>query len=322
MLTLSRAPRSTRLVILVLTGTLLLACSADRGRGTGTPPPTPPGPDSSTPPVPMVDSGTPPTPPVSGDGCAEDARWIYVVDRSGTLLRFQPDSLTFTAVGPLNCPVAAGVTPFSMSVDRDAMAWVVYQNGQLFNASTSDASCTATSFVPNQAGFENFGMGFVSDSAGSSSETLFVAGGPSLDMLLGTSSRLASIDTSSLTLTPRSGTLGGWPELTGTGAGDLYGFFPVTDPFAGGVTTVKRIDRDSGTPIETFNLTELNTTGVTAWAFAFWGGRFYIFVEVSLGGTAVHRFEPMSGTFETVVPNSGYSIVGAGVSTCAPVELI
>jgi len=209
-----------------------------------------------------------------------------------------------------------------MSVDRNAMAWVLYQNGQMYNVSTTDASCTASSFVPNQAGFENFGMGFVADSAGSSSETLFVAGGPSLDMLLGSSSRLASIDTASLTLTPRSGMLGGWPELTGTGAGDLYGFFPVTDILGSGVTTVKRIDRDTGTPIETFNLTSLNTSGVSAWAFAFWGGRFYIFVEINRGGTAVHRFEPMSGTFETVVPNSGYSIVGAGVSTCAPVELI
>ncbi len=257
-----------------------------------------------------------------GDDCAEGARWIYVVDRSGTLLRFEPDALSFTPVGPLNCPVASGVTPFSMSVDRNATAWVLYQNGQMFNVSTTDASCTATSFVPNQAGFENFGMGFVADSAGSSSETLFVAGGPSLDMLLGSSSRLASIDTASLTLTPRSGMLGGWPELTGTGAGDLYGFFPVTDILGGGVTTVKRIDRDTGTPIETFNLTSLNTTGVSAWAFAFWGGRFYIFVEINRGGTGVHRFEPMSGTFETVVPSSGYSIVGAGVSTCAPVELI
>jgi len=209
-----------------------------------------------------------------------------------------------------------------MSVDREATAWVLYQNGQIFHVNTTDASCSPTSFVPNQAGFENFGMGFVADSEGSSSETLFVAGGTSVDMLLGSSARLASIDGTSLALTPRSGTLGGWPELTGTGSGELYGFFPVTDILGGGVTTVKRIDRDTGNPVETFNLSSLNTSGVTAWAFAFWGGRFYIFVELNLGGTAVHRFEPTSGTFETVVPNSGYSIVGAGVSTCAPVELI
>jgi hypothetical protein len=209
-----------------------------------------------------------------------------------------------------------------MSVDRDAKAWVLYTDGRIYHVSTTDASCTPTSFAPNQAGYENFGMGFVADAAGGSDETLFVSGGSSIGMLLGESAQLASINTSSLVLSPVGGTLGGWPELTGTGAGELYGFFPVTSAFSGEVTSVKRLDRATGNPVETFNLSSLNTTGVSAWAFAFWGGRFYIFVEVDLGGTAVHRFEPSSGTFETVIGNTGYGIVGAGVSTCAPVELI
>lgn len=268
----------------------------------------------------MTDASTPP-PPIGTD-CAEGARWIYVVDRDGTLRKFQPDTLEFTTIGTLSCPAPAGNTPFSMSVDRDAKAWVLYTDGRIYHVSTTDASCTTTAFTPNQAGYENFGMGFVADAAGGSDETLFVAGGSSIGMLIGDSAQLASINTSSLTLTPVGGTLGGWPELTGTGAGELYGFFPVTSPFSGEVTSVKRLDRSTGNPVETFNLSSLNTSGVSAWAFAFWGGRFYIFVEVDRGGTAVHRFEPSSGTFETVIGNTGYGIVGAGVSTCAPVELI
>lgn len=141
------------------------------------------------------------------------------------------NTLTRT-IGTLSCPTTS--SPFSMAIDRDATAWVLYQNGEIFRVSTTDVSCTATSFTPNQAGFEVFGMGFVADAPGSTEETLFVAGGSLFDLTTGTAS-LGRID-SSLTLT-RVGGLPGWPELTGTGAAELWGFFPDTSP-----PSVRQID--------------------------------------------------------------------------------
>jgi hypothetical protein len=65
-----------------------------------------------------------------------------------------------------------------MAIDRNATAWVLYDSGQLFKVSTSDASCTPTSFAAGQQGLYNFGMGFASNSAGSSDETLFISRQP------------------------------------------------------------------------------------------------------------------------------------------------
>src|SRR5690606_38109686 len=90
-----------------------------------------------------------------GDDCIDEARWIYLLDSSEQLVRFEPDSMTLTVVGTLDCPVSG--TPFSMSVDRNATAWVLYDDGRIYHASTTDASCTATSFAPNQVGLERFG---------------------------------------------------------------------------------------------------------------------------------------------------------------------
>ena len=53
----------------------------------------------------------------------------------------------------------------------------------------------------------------------------------------------------------------------------------------------------------------------TAWAFATWGGYFWLFVNPS--GQKVVRYDPET---KTSVMFAGYKapIVGAGVSTCAP----
>jgi hypothetical protein len=272
------------------------------------------------------DPGTPDegteVPPTDGwiDDCAAGARWVYLVDSDTTLIRFEPDTLTMTPIGAISCPdTGMGAGPFSMSVDRNATAWVLYGpgllgggGGKLYHVSTADASCTATSFVPRQNGFELFGMGFVSDSPGSTAETLFVAGGA--ELAIGTGyARLGSVDGGSLALTP-IGDLPGWPELTGNGAAELWGFFPDTAP-----PSVQRIDKATGTTDRSFPLTGLNTTSTEAWAFAFWGGDFYIFLKIAADpSTNVWKLETAGGAVTNVMPNTGRRIVGAGVSTCAP----
>lgn len=266
---------------------------------------------------PFVDSGprrdAGPIDPLCGTAAA---RYLYLVDASDAFLRFDPETNTVTPLGTLSCPTSS--SPFSMAVDRNATAWVLYQDGRIYQVSTADVSCAATSFAPNQAGFEAFGMGFVSDAPGSAEETLFVAGGSILDITFGTAS-LGRVD-SSLTLTSIGG-LPGWPELTGTGAAELWGFFPDTSP-----PSVRMIDQASGATTRTFPMSELGSgsgLGDRAWAFAFWGARFYVFYKGDLDTTTnVWRLDPADGSVVEVLHGTGYRIVGAGVSTCAPIELI
>ncbi len=249
------------------------------------------------------------------DDCAYGAEWVYLVDARYNLIRFQPDTLTLSPIGRLDCPGAGMGTPFSMSVDRNGYAWVLYNGGRIYLVSTSDASCSATDFAPHQNGFEVFGMGFVADDVDSMDETLFIAGGSSMSIASGRST-LGFID-DALVVNPIS-EMPGWPELTGTGEGELWGFFPDTTP-----PSVRRVDKSNAATPEVYELHTLGTIQAQAWAFAAWGGRFYVFLQrMSDGSSHVWRFDPNDESFVDVIPDTGYRIVGAGVSTCAPYELI
>lgn len=248
------------------------------------------------------------------DNCAEAARWVYVVGSGNNFLRFYPDELRFEQIGTLSC-TSGGITPFSMAVDRNALAWVLHTDGRIYHVSTTDASCNVSDFAPNQQDLARFGMGFASLHEGSNEEALFVAGGPESSIASGTST-LGSLETLDLTIAT-IGTIPGWPELTGTGRGELWGFFPDTSP-----ASVRQIDKESGETIQTFDLQPLQGITPSAWAFAFWGGRFYIFLQRMMDmSTHVWELNPETGEVNDVLPNTGYRIVGAGVSTCAPIEL-
>ena len=262
------------------------------------------------------------TPDGTGDDCEDRAEWIYIIDRGKVLIRFMPDVMSLTEIGTVNCPVGAGVTPFSMSVDRDAVAWVLHTSllglggGELFKVSTLDASCEATTFTPAQEGFQVFGMGFVSDAPGIEDETLYIAGGATLSIGTGPS-QLGYINMDTMVVT-RQGEVPNWPELTGNGRAELWGFFPESTP-----PTVSMIDKWTGNVSNTYNLPELDTGRTEAWAFAFWGGDFYIFHKTMADvSTNIWKLETDDGTVTNVMPNIGYAIVGAGVSTCAPVMII
>jgi hypothetical protein len=113
------------------------------------------------------------------------------------------------------------------------------------------------------------------------------------------------------------------PELTGTGGGQLWGFFPGID-----VAFVQQLDRSTGA-LAGARLSIPGGLGgigatpmVTAWAFAQWNGVFYIFATTSPGDP----FPPNSslrtldghGAYAKVLEDMPWVIVGAGVSTCAP----
>lgn len=253
------------------------------------------------------------------DGCSDAAKLVYVVDENNKFSQFNPSTKTFTDIGTLSCP-AGSATPFSMGVNRNAVAWVLYSNGQLFQVDTSSLNCTASSWTTQQ-GLQQFGMGFSANQAGSTEDTLFVAGGSSVNPLSNPTSKLATLDTSTFSATA-VGTVTGWPELTGTGNAELWGWFPDESS-----PRIEQIDKTTGAAVKTYQLSQLAGTPA-AWAFAFWGGDFWIFLmRADIIGptdlnTKVYQIDGMTGALKSTTDAPGRTIVGAGVSTCAPVVIL
>jgi hypothetical protein len=252
-------------------------------------------------------------PDVQIEDCADaGVTFIYVVTSENELKSFYPPTAAFASIGTINCPDNTGSTPFSMGVDRKGTAYVVFTpDGELYRVSTATAACKATSFVPGQSGFDLFGMGFSTDLNGPG-ETLYVAesnfnGVPSKG--------LGAIDPATFNLTfatPFSPDLGNAVELTGTGNGRLFGLFIDTTL---NQSYIAQIDKKTGAVTDTVPLPLGANT--SSFAFAFWGGDFYVFHAESQGPTVVSRYSPKDGTLKDVASLPTH-VVGVGVSTCAP----
>ena len=277
--------------------------------------------------VPSDTTSSPDTGPVDPNGLCNDRTkviWLLSQNNNG-LIRFDPQTLNLQMIGNLGCPGGLFNSPFSMAVDRYANAWVEYQgglgtSGSLYKVSTVDGSCQATGYSSGQGGLDLFGMAFVADGPQAQTDTLFVAGGTVIQIAGNTAYlKLASIDTSvaNLPLTTH-GTLSlpSLPELTGTGSGELYGFYPNTTP-----ATLQQIDKVTGASLADYSIGGLNlsASGGYAYAFAFWGGDFYIFLKSANDATSkIWRYNPANPNAELLMDDIGHVIVGAGVSTCAP----
>jgi hypothetical protein len=243
-------------------------------------------------------------------GCIMGTQFVYTLAEDNTLYSFYPPTLTFTPIGMLNCQDGAG--PFSMAVDRNGTAWVVYSDGTLWNVDTSNANCTPTSYIPGQHGFTTFGMGFSTNAPGSDQETLFVSDSTTLN---GTTMGLAKIDTAQLTLTPIGmyDKLNARAEMTGTGDARLFGAFEGTPYIVAQIekTDAKILSEAPQNPI-------MYAPDTSNFAFAFWGGDFWLFVGPGTS-TDVFHYQPSTG-MTTKVMTVQFEIVGAGVSTCAPIK--
>jgi hypothetical protein len=266
--------------------------------------------------LPFCENGLCVAEPGIDDGCTDEGKQVFIVTESNLLLRFEPEAANIIPIGTLGCPADWGATPFSMSVDRNSFAWVLYNDGTLWKVNTVDASCEATTFQPYQLGFEVFGMGFSTNGPDTVEETLFIAGG-SMWEIGTTDATLGSINLETLAVTSiaqlQAGS--GSPELTGNRSGELWGFFPHTSP-----PRVAHIDKEKATLLEQFLLPADLFDGVEAWAFAHWGGDFYIFFKsYFLGSSGIWKVAGGSGELSTAIESTGYKITGAGVSTCAPI---
>jgi len=263
---------------------------------------------------------------VDPSGCSDAAKLVYIVDQNGDLSSFAPNQMdvtssTITKVVSLACPALHGEQPFSMSVDRDAVAWVLYNAppdelagtpnyADVFRVDAMTGKCTATGFSPSN-GYEQFGMGFVSDTAGGAAETLFIAGGAAATSSnTDPPSYLGSLNTGSLAIT-KGNLLSGRPELTGTGDAKLWAFFPdAVNP------RIAQLDKTSAAESNTIPLTSLAGQPM-AWAFAFWGGDFWVFLMKDTESSTTDYHVTKAGQVSSWFL-SGQVIVGAGVSTCAP----
>lgn len=247
---------------------------------------------------------------------------VYLMTSEHVLMSFYPPTATFTTIGTIMCPDPRGTDPFSMAVDRAGIAYVLFSSGYLYRVSTRTAVCVPTKFVPLQTVPEQFGMGFSAnvdaDGGGDAGETLYIATDPGGLMGMAEPSSLGTLDTMAFTATQLApfAPMIEQPELTGTGAGKLYAFWAAT---MASDTAIVEIDK---TTSAVTTLTKL--PGVyfgAAWAFAFWGGDFYTFTAPGGPGSSsiVTRYRPSDGSITQVATTpSGRTIVGAGVSTCAP----
>ena len=285
--------KRARFELLLSSSLLLLACAKDGGERTFDEPAA-----DAAPPAP-ASSGTfgdaSAGPPPLGGECAEETKQIYVLGTDKSLYRFYPEKLEFVRIGTVACPSAAGT--FSMAIDRWGTAWIEYTDGRLFAVDTSDASCKPTAFQPGQTGFATFGMGFAKDDENGTGETLYAAG-------VG----LAALDTKTFELKFLGSLTYGRTELTGMGT-SLYAF-------AIGSGVIAGLNKTTAATEVTYRSSAVEPSA--AFAFAQWGGDFWLFTGSST--SKVTRYSPATDESTVAVANTGMLIVGAGSSTCAPTK--
>ena len=246
-------------------------------------------------------------------GCAAGAGDILVLNTSGELFRFDPLLLAFTPVGTPRCAGAEGAEAFAMAQARDGAPWLVYTSGVLVRA-TSPSSCVDTGWVPGTGGMEVFAMAF----AGSADrdDVLLVAGDTHASW--GTRpARLGRVNPASLVLQPLC-LLPSAPELTATGDGRAWAFFPMESP-----PRFRPVDPLLGTLGRAVELPTLSGTP-THWAVAFHGGALWIFLQrVGDFSTGVYRVDvdaPSPRAEQVVRHDTTLHVVGAAVSPCAPLR--
>ncbi len=256
-----------------------------------------------------------PDAPVASDCAEAGVTFIYVITAENTLWTFYPPTAQFTPIGTIACP-GESTSPFSMGVDRQGIAWVVFSSGNLYRVDTANAQCTATPYAADQLGWVTFGMAFATTLTGPG-DTLFVTESSYTQVSKG----LGKIDLQTFQLDflapvvlPPPPTPSFAVELTGTGDGRLYGF-SLDQPGPG--SHVSQIDEVTGAVLDTFALPQVGDAA-SSFAFAYWGGDFYLFTAAgNTPPTTVTRYVPSTSEVGPVAMLGG-AVVGVGVSTCAP----
>ncbi|MCA9581909.1 MAG: hypothetical protein KC416_08940 [Myxococcales bacterium] len=268
----------------------------------------------------------------AGPSCAEESQWIYLLTHVGPsggvpakagFLRFEPDSGTVTMLGTLDCPGTAG--PFSMAVDRSGHAWALFVDGRIYRIRLADLQCEQTAYDSEWQKVGQFGMAYASESSGSPKEELFVAGTGREDSMYKVP-HLGSLDTETFGIDVK-GPLPVYGELTGNGLGEVWLFSGSATPYV-----VHELDKTTGASLRTFDVGAIDPmlpSFGSGYAFAFWGGDYYIFfrssnaVDQDPNATSnIWKLDPETGDVTLVKASIGHIVVGAGVSTCAPTTVL
>jgi len=229
---------------------------------------------------------------------------VFVVTDASQLYSFDPPSGTFTFVSTLACPSSS--SPETMAVDHAGTAYVTYADGTMFAVDLASQSCAPTAFSdgPND---DRFGSCFASN-AGGKDETFF--------LMDSEAPGLFTVDTTTFAVTEVGSVSScvGNSELTGTGDGRLFAFGSASGSCQG---FLAQLDPTTAAVLDQMPVPLPMNTG---FAFAFWGGDFYFFTGDDSGDSTVARLVPGGALDPSYATLSGAVIVGAGVSTCAPVH--
>ncbi len=247
---------------------------------------------------------------------------IFVLSDNSELYKFFPETNTFDMLGAFKCGNATGT--FSMAVDRLGFAYVMFSSplGEIWKLDVTNVNdCTDPGYNPGQGGVNYFGMAFVSNSQFDQCDKLY---GNTYDGIGGFSEGanvgdFLSVDPNNLLINKIGKTNFNGAEVTGTGDGRAFMF--------GGANPAKlvEVEKATGKFLEVTPLGNLELTN--AFAFAFFGGDFYMFTESDnnpFNTSKVTHYDyddsDNNGVKEltTVVTEAPIRIVGAGVSTCAP----
>jgi hypothetical protein len=240
-------------------------------------------------------------------GCDEVADVFYLVSGGGDLYTFEPGSLRTTSLGRLRCP---GVTSLnSMAVARTGEAYASSTDGRLYAIDTERVTCRELSFDRSQLDGTDFGMGYAADET-PSGESLFI-----VEQTDSVSTRISRLNPRSRRVSPVGELPDRTPplELTGTGDGRLLAFQVGTSSSPARVLELSREDAAIGAAY-TIDIPR----GYRAFHFANWDGGLYLFLALSgEERTRVYRFE-FGDRRTRLLGSIAPIVVGAGVSTCAP----
>lgn len=242
--------------------------------------------------------------PAPEEDCEDTSDLVYVIERDNDEIKlFDPQTLTFETLGTLDCDDWS--RPGSMAVNRQGSAFVRYSDDTLYEVDLDTLACAPVPYS-RPGGFGSFGMGFSTETDGTWREELYVADADTLGVLDAADWVIDAV-----------GTLPSQSELSGTAEGELWAFLPLESPAA-----LVSVDPDTGREQSRLGLAGFPDPSILdAFAFAAWGGEFYLFVRTyGMGNsTNVYRVDA-SGNLTLERERVGFDVVGAGVSTCAPTE--
>lgn len=249
--------------------------------------------------------------------CAESAKRVYVFDDDGVVAEFDPKTGKFRDLGTPSC-VSSN---YSMAVDREGYAWLEDDMSTLYRAKLEALTdCQQLDFEPSHDGFHKFGMAFGRSSEGTGEILYVVAPVPRSQLQIGAISP-EKLDKRVVGTISESSSMS---ELSGTGDGELWkltSMFPSVGDSKRGLRLTQIDPRDAG--VLRSLLVDEDVGALTSMAVAFWGGSFYAFVgKVGASASSIYKIDRATGKVDLWIEDASRSIVGAGVSTCAPFELL